>query len=89
MNHYCYTKAANINVQKLTSLNLEFRTTKMTPVNRKYQNLRPRSLANLALTCYDGSTHARLLSESGRSYILAFRLYVMSCRAKLPKDYLD
>ena len=61
----------------------------MTHVNREYQNLRPRSLAKLALTCYDGSTHERLLSESGRSYMLAFRLYVMSCKATLPKDYLD
>ena len=57
--------------------------------NRIYQNLRPNSLAKLALTCYDGSIHDRLLSESGRSNMLAFRLYVMYCRAKLPKDYLD
>ena len=30
--HKCYTKTANINVQKLTSLNLVLRTTIMTPV---------------------------------------------------------
>ena len=30
--HKCYTKPANINVQKLTSLNLVLRTTKMPPV---------------------------------------------------------
>ena len=41
------------------------------------------------LTCYGGSSHERLLSESSRSYMLAFRLYVISCRTKLPKDYLD
>jgi hypothetical protein len=59
-----------INVQKLTSLNLVVRTTIMTPV--KYQNLRPRSFAKWASMCSSGSTHERLLSESGRSYLLAF-----------------
>ena len=34
-------------------------------------------------------THVRLLSESSRSYMLAFRLYVISCQLKFPMDYLD
>ena len=36
--------------------------------NRKYQNLRPRSLAKWALTYYGGSTHESLLRETSRSY---------------------
>jgi hypothetical protein len=37
------------------------------------------NLAKWALTCYGGSTHERLLSESSRSYILAYylSLYVL------------
>ena len=35
-------------------------------VNRKYQNFRLRNLAKWALTCYGGSIHERLLSESSR-----------------------
>ena len=30
----------------------------------------------MALTCYDGSTHERLLSESSHSYMLAYYLSV-------------
>ena len=48
----------------------------MKPVNRKYQNLRPRSLAKWALTCHGGSCHERLLSESSRSYLIAYYLSV-------------
>jgi hypothetical protein len=61
----------------------------MTQINRKYQNLRPRSLAKWTLTCYGGSTRERLLSESSRSYMLAFRVYAISFQSKSPKDYLD
>jgi hypothetical protein len=32
------------------------------------------NLAQLALTCYGSSTHERLLSESSRSYMLAYYL---------------
>jgi hypothetical protein len=39
--------------------------------------------------CYGGSTHERLLSESSRSYMLAFRVFAISCWSKSPKDYLD
>jgi hypothetical protein len=34
------------------------------------------SLAKWALTCYGGSTHERLLSESSRPYMLAYYLFV-------------
>ena len=61
----------------------------MTPVKPQVSKFKAEKSSKCALACYDGSTHERLLSESGRSYMLAFRLYVMSCRAKLPKDYLD
>ena len=33
--------------------------------------------AEWALTCYGGSTDERLLSESSRSYMLAFRQYLL------------
>jgi hypothetical protein len=29
------------------------------------------------------------VNESSRSYMLAFRIYVISCRSKSPMDYLD
>jgi hypothetical protein len=45
----------------------------MTPVNIK--SLRPRSFAYWVVTYYGGSTHERLLSESSRSCMLAFRMY--------------
>jgi hypothetical protein len=34
------------------------------------------NLANWALTCYGGSTHERLLSESSRPYMLACYLFL-------------
>jgi hypothetical protein len=34
------------------------------------------NLAKLALTCYGGSTHERLLSESNRPYMLAYYLFL-------------
>jgi hypothetical protein len=37
---------------------------------------RDRSLAKWALTCYVGSTHQRLLSESCRPYMLAYYLFL-------------
>ena len=89
MKQQCYTKTANINVQKLTSLNLVLRTTKMTPVKPQISKFKAEKSCQVGLTCDGGSTHERLLSESSRSYMLAFRLYVISCRSKLPKDYLD
>jgi hypothetical protein len=34
------------------------------------------NLAKRALTCYSGSTHERLLSESSRPYMLAYYLFL-------------
>jgi hypothetical protein len=55
--------------------------------NRKYQNYDicktanikisgRQNLAKWALACYSGFTHERLLSESGRPYMLAYYLSV-------------
>jgi hypothetical protein len=61
----------------------------MTPVKPQISKFKGRrNLANRALTCYGGSTHERLLSESSRPYMLAYYLSalvvhvfsVMSCR---------
>jgi hypothetical protein len=41
----------------------------MTPIN-----VRPRSLVKRALIRYGGTPHERLLSESSRSYMLAYPL---------------
>ena len=78
--HKCYIKTTNVNVQKLISLNLVLRTTIMTPVKPQISKLRPRDLAKWALTCYGGSTHECLLSESCRSYKLTCRMHVIACR---------
>ena len=61
----------------------------MPPVKPQISKFKAEKSCQGDLTCYGGSTHERLLSESSRSYTLAVRLYVVSCRSKLPKDYLD
>jgi hypothetical protein len=49
----------------------------MTPVKLyEHQNLSPRSLVKWTLTCHGGSTDERFLSESSRSYTLAYYLSV-------------
>ena len=53
------------NVQKLTSLNLVLRTTIMTPVKPQISKFKAEKSCQVGfkfLTCYDGSTHERLLS---------------------------
>jgi hypothetical protein len=65
-------------------------TTILTPFKTvKNQNFRARNLAKWALTCYGGSTRERLLSESSRSYMLAFRVYAICFWSKSPKEYLN
>jgi hypothetical protein len=61
----------------------------MTHEKPQVSKLRPKNLAKWALTCYGGSTHERLLSESSRSYMLEFRMYAISFWSKSPMDYLD
>jgi hypothetical protein len=47
----------------------------MTPVKPQISKFQAeKNLAKWALTCYGGSTHKRLLSESSRPYILAYYL---------------
>jgi hypothetical protein len=46
----------------------------MTPV--KPQISGRQNLAKWASTCYGGSTHERLLSESSRPYVLAYYLFL-------------
>ena len=46
----------------------------MTPVKPQISNLRPRSLAKGALTCYGGCTHEGFLSVSSHSYMVAYYL---------------
>ena len=76
MKHKCFTKTANINVQKLTSLNLVLRTTKTTPVKPQISKFKAEKSFKWALTCDGGSPHERLLSESSHSYMLAYHLSV-------------
>ena len=84
----CFTKTANINV-KTYQFKLSVKDEKNDACKTANIKISGRqNLAQWALTCYGGSTRERLLSESSRSYMLAFRLYVMSCKATLPKDYL-
>jgi hypothetical protein len=45
----------------------------MTPVKPQISKGR-QNLAKWALTCYGGSTHERVLSESSRPYMLAYYL---------------
>ena len=74
-----------INVQKLTNLNLVLRTTITTPVKPQISKFTADKSCQVGLTCHGGSTRERLLSESSRSYMLAFRLYVWSCRRNFPR----
>jgi hypothetical protein len=48
----------------------------MTPVKPQIAKLKAdKILPSGSLTCYGGSTHERLLSESSRPYMLAYYLY--------------
>jgi hypothetical protein len=65
-------------------------TTIMMPVKSQSAKFyAPEVLPNGLQTCYGGSNHERLLSESSGSNMLAFRMYVISCRSKFPKEYFD
>jgi hypothetical protein len=44
----------------------------MTYVKPQISKFKANKSSQVALTCYGGSTHERLLSESSRSYMLAF-----------------
>ena len=49
----------------------------MTPVKPQISKFKSENqIAKLALTCYDGSTHERLLSESSHSYMSAYYQYL-------------
>ena len=53
---------------------LALRTTIMTPVKLKISKFKAEKSCQGASTCYGGCTHERLLSESSRSYMLAYYL---------------
>jgi hypothetical protein len=55
----------------------------MTPVKPQLSKFKAENSCKLALTCYGGSTHERLLSESSRSYVLAYYLSVFVLLASL------
>jgi hypothetical protein len=49
----------------------------MTPAKPQISKFKAdKKLAKWALTCYGGSTHERLLSESSRPYMLAYYLFL-------------
>jgi hypothetical protein len=60
----------------------------MTPVKPQIKNISDREV-KWTSTCYGGSSHELLLSESSRSYMLALLMYAIFSRSKLPQDYLD
>ena len=59
----------------------------MMPVKPQMSKFKDKKFAKWALAGHGGSTHERLLSESSRSYMLKFRLKVITRRSKLSKDY--
>jgi hypothetical protein len=59
----------------------------MTPVKPQISKFLAEKSSKWDLTCYGGSIHERLLSESSRSYMLAFRMDAISFRSKSPKDH--
>jgi hypothetical protein len=66
-----------INFKKLTSLKLVLRKTIMMPVKPQISKFQAdKNLAKWASTCYGGSTHERLLSESSHPYMLAYYLFL-------------
>ena len=62
------------NVQKLTSLNLVLRTTKMTPVKPQISKFKAELSCQVGFNVSRRSADERFLSESSRSYMLAYYL---------------
>ena len=59
------------------------RTTKLTPVKLQISKFKAEKSCQVGLTCYGGSTRERLLSESSRSYMLAYYLSALVLLATL------
>ena len=67
--------------KKLSSFNVVLRTTIMTHVKPQISKFKSEKSCQVGLTCYGGCIHERLLSESSRSYMLAYYLSVFVLQA--------
>jgi hypothetical protein len=59
----------------------------MTLVKVQIPKFQAEKFCLFGFSVFGGSAHERLLNESRRLYMLAFRIYIIPCQSKSPMDY--